>query len=104
MLFFFYTEYICFIGCNVDSKYYDDLHSGATAKEVKKLMEEVDVTESQIANMIQNQKKRHPRDDGGESSSEKKTVPILIVTNRGCYYIIIQFFLIFTSDVYNIRK
>ncbi|KAG2306210.1 hypothetical protein Bca52824_025958 [Brassica carinata] len=44
----------------------------ATAKDVKELMEDDDVTESQIANRIQNMRRKHPRDDGGESSSGKK--------------------------------
>ncbi|CAF1932801.1 unnamed protein product [Brassica napus] len=40
-----------------------------TAEQVKKLMEDLDVTESQIANRIQNlRRKKHPRDDdGGEA-------------------------------------
>ncbi|KAF3607474.1 hypothetical protein DY000_02049954 [Brassica cretica] len=43
-----------------------------TAEQVKKLMEDLDVTESQIANRIQNlRRKKHPRDDdGGENGSD----------------------------------
>ncbi|CAH8358441.1 unnamed protein product [Eruca vesicaria subsp. sativa] len=48
--------------------------SGAsvTAEEVKRLMNEAEVTKAQVSNRIQYQRKKHPRDDGGESSSAKK--------------------------------